>query len=132
MFLSSFGLSATKRILVVDDEPMMISALERILLDYDVASEPSPESALARIAQGERFDAILCDIVMPGLTGIELHGRIAAISPAAAARMIFMTGYLTRAKELLGSVKNRCLEKPFAVEEMRSAVQACVGSRPEA
>jgi CheY-like chemotaxis protein len=85
VFLSAFGSPPSGRVLVVDDEPMLTSAVERILLEYDVVVETSSPRA-----RGERFDAILCDVEMPELTGIELHDRVRRISPAAA-RMIFMT-----------------------------------------
>ena len=48
--------------------------------------------ALARITAGERFDVILCDLMMPHMTGMDLHAALAGAVPEQAERMIFMTG----------------------------------------
>ena len=63
----------------------------------------------------ERFDVILCDMMMPRLTGIDLYERISALAPEQAARMVFMTGgvFTARATEFLSDRSRRRLEKPF-------------------
>src|SRR5207247_1132132 len=61
-----------RRVLVVDDEPLIGQVLLRILRsDYDVSVPKSSTEALARILGGERYDVILCDLLMPRLTGME-------------------------------------------------------------
>jgi len=81
-----------RRILVVDDEPSLCATIERILSrDHDVTAITSAKQALKLIEGGERFDAILSDLMMPEMTGPELYGKIGEAFPDQAARMIFMT-----------------------------------------
>ena len=81
------------RILVVDDEPMLCSAVERILsVEHDVTVVQSARRALEILKDDAQFDVILSDLMMPQMTGIELHAALLKISPELAAKMIFMTG----------------------------------------
>ncbi|MEQ1832758.1 MAG: ATP-binding protein [Candidatus Eisenbacteria bacterium] len=80
------------RLLAVDDEPMLLrlmtQALER---GWQVTPSSSGEDAL-RLLREQQFDAVLCDLMMPGVSGMELAARVAATDPALRARMVFMTG----------------------------------------
>lgn len=59
-------------VLVVDDEPLVRRSLERALSrKHDVVALGSASEALRRIDGGERFDAILCDLMMQGTNGID-------------------------------------------------------------
>ena len=103
-------------VLIVDDEPSMDRVMTRVLGRFHhVSCEASAEKALARISAGERFDAIVCDLHMPGMTGMALHAELLRIAHDQAARMIFMTGNAdTRdVRGFLDGVTNRHLEKPF-------------------
>ena len=68
------------RVLVVDDEPMIGAAIQRTLLARPRGGhhDAAPREALGRLRQGERFDVILCDLMMPQMTGMDLHARAAA------------------------------------------------------
>ncbi len=104
------------RILVVDDEPLVGRAVRRSLLDVaEVEVEESSRAALARIERGERFDLVLCDVMMPELSGPELHAAIERLDPALAHRVVFMTGgaFSAPEQEFLARVANVCLEKPL-------------------
>jgi signal transduction histidine kinase len=106
------------RVLVVDDEVAIGRALARSLGRYhDVVTLTSGKEALARIASGERFDAILSDLMMPEVTGMELHEELSRIAPDQAKRMIFLTGgaFTERGRLFLDHVPNVRLEKPFDV-----------------
>jgi FixJ family two-component response regulator len=63
---------------------------------------------------------------MPGLTGIDLHERLARDRPDVAARVVFITGgtYTSRAREYLDKVPNGRLDKPFNVKQLFEAVQS--------
>jgi PAS domain S-box-containing protein len=113
------------RILVVDDEPMMCRALARMLgSEHEMLSTTDPREAVRRIESGERFDLVLSDVAMGGMTGIELYGRLAKVAPELADRMLFMTGgALTAAAALfLDSRSDQVLEKPLTADLVRSAV----------
>jgi len=70
------------KILVVDDDPVIIKALEVRLNreGYETTATVNPEKAVAALAQ-EKFDLIISDIIMPYLSGIELLTQIKASSP---------------------------------------------------
>jgi CheY-like chemotaxis protein len=115
---------------VVDDEPAIRRAAVRLLAaEHEVVSFEDAHSAADRIRAGERFDAILCDILMPGMTGIELHRVLREVAPAQADAMIFITGgaFTAEGRAFLDGVANPVLEKPFDTPAVRRAIRALVG-----
>jgi CheY-like chemotaxis protein len=82
---------------------------------HEVASTSSPGEALERLRSEPLFDVVLCDLMMPGMTGMQLHDELLRVRPEIAERMVFMTGgaFTPEAREFLARVPNRCLEKPF-------------------
>jgi CheY-like chemotaxis protein len=118
------------RVLVIDDEPFIGNAVRRTLeLDHEVVVEANAPAALARIAAGERFDAILCDLMMPVMTGMDVHAELARTAPEQAERVVFFTGgaFTSEARTFLARVANRKLEKPFEPAELRRLVALLVG-----
>jgi signal transduction histidine kinase len=117
------------RILVVDDEPMLCSAVERILsVEHDVTVVQSARRALEILKDDPRFDVILSDLMMPQMTGIELHAALARIAPELAAKMIFMTGgaFSPSAMAFLESASNPTIDKPFKPAALRRVVQTLI------
>jgi signal transduction histidine kinase len=117
------------RVLVVDDEPAMGRALQRSLREHmDVVTLTNGKEAIGRIAAGERFDAILSDVMMPEVTGMELYERVAEIAPDQAQRMIFVTGgaFTTAAREFLDQVPNPRIEKPVEATNLLAIVAGLV------
>ncbi len=114
----------TASILVVDDEPAIQDILTWALSaeGYRVASAGSGEEALTRV-EGEDFDVIVTDIVMPGLDGLEVLERSRVLSPRAA--VIVMTAYaaLETAIAALRRGAADYLEKPFSVDLLKERVQ---------
>ncbi len=122
--------AARGRILVVDDEPIVCFSLERLLsTEGEVVALTSARQALASIQAGERFDVILCDLMMPEMDAPVLYEEIRKISPAQAERMVFVTGgaFTVRAREFLESVPNPRLGKPFDVEALVELVRSRIG-----
>ncbi len=119
------------RILVVDDEPMMTTALRRMLqkASHDVVVANAARQALALITAGDRFDVILCDLMMPDVTGAELHAKLCAIAPDQASRMVFMTGgaFTAEARAFLSSVPNRRVDKPIEKAQLDRALREQLG-----
>jgi PAS domain S-box-containing protein len=114
-----------RRVLVVDDERLVGEAIARALSeDNDVDVVTEAEEALARVARGERYDVILCDLMMPVMTGMDLYAEIVRVAPKLAGRLVFMTGgaFTARARAFLESVVNPCLEKPLDTSKLRSII----------
>jgi PAS domain S-box-containing protein len=118
------------RVLVVDDEPSVAAAVRRVLASlHDVVVRGSAEEALDDIGRGERFDAILCDLMMPRMTGMELHAELARSAPDQASRMVVLTGgaFTEGAREFLDRVALPRCEKPFDAAGLRELVRRVVG-----
>jgi CheY-like chemotaxis protein len=112
--------------LIVDDEVLLANSLCLLLsAEFDVATTVRPEQAFEWIASGEAYDVILCDVMMPGMNGVELRNRLEPIAPDQAARIVFITGGLLipQVRALLDSVPNTCLEKPLDLEGLRELIR---------
>ncbi len=122
--------TARGRVLVVDDDPLVSSALRRTLVrDHEVEVVVSSRRALELLTSpGSGFDVILCDLMMPEMTGMELHAQLTAEAPEQARRMVFITGgaYTPAAREFLERVSNPRVEKPFEPEALREQVSEWV------
>ena len=121
------------RLMVVDDEPLVGAVIERTLGDrLDVVAVADPRDALELLARGERFDLILSDLLMPGMTGMELHEEVRRLSPDLAARMVFLSGgaFTPATREFLARPGMECIEKPFDLETIRAAVARRLSSAP--
>jgi len=123
--VSSRGLPPA-RVLVVDDDPLVSRALARSLNDCEVVVASDARDALARIGRGEAFDVIVCDLMMPGMTGMDLYDAIRQVAPAQLERMIFLSGgaVTTRAREFVATVPNILMEKPFDIRRLREIVRS--------
>jgi signal transduction histidine kinase len=110
------------RVLVIDDEPLIGTSVRRLLApEHDVLSLTRGQAAIDRIAAGERYDLILCDVMMPEMSGMDVYEQIRRISPEEAERMVFVTGgaYTPRTEEFLRDVSNARIEKPFDAAKLR-------------
>ncbi len=118
------------RVLVVDDDPMIGKTLGRGLDDeHDVTVVTDGEQALDLLLGGRWFDVILCDLMMPNVTGIDLYAELSRARPEIVDRIVFMTGgaFTPAGRSFLASVPNQRLEKPFASESLRAIVRGLVG-----
>ncbi len=120
------------RILVIDDEPLIGGLIVRVLgAAYTVVAVQHGRTGLDLLAEADDFDLVLCDLMMPGLTGMDVHAALEARRSPHAASMVFLTGgaFVGHAGEFLSRVPNPCLEKPFLAEEMRAAVREALAAR---
>lgn len=117
------------RVLVVDDEHLITMAVQRALsLQHEVRSFDRAQAAFECMSQGERFDVILCDLMMPDMSGMELHAWVSRIAPDQASRMVFLTGgiFTSHARAFLAAVPNTHIEKPFDTHRLRLVVNGCL------
>jgi len=113
------------RILVIDDDAIVARGLERALRDsHDVEVANHAAHALDAIRKGERYDVILCDVMMPGMTGREVYDRIRTGHPGLERRIVLVTGgaFVPRLAEFLESVDNPKLLKPFTEDQVLAAI----------
>jgi len=114
---SAAGASApAHRVLVVEDEGAVAAGL-RLLLEqeYQVDVASTGQEALTKLSSGTAFDAVLCDLMMPGMSGIELFRILRARSPGLEQKLVFMTGgaFTPEAEAFLEEIENPRVEKPF-------------------
>jgi PAS domain S-box-containing protein len=117
------------RVLIIDDEPMVVATLRRVLArHHDIATTTSAREALERLRAGQHFDVVLCDLMMPDMTGMALHEALEHDLPDVARRMIFITGgaFTPRGIDFLERVQNPRIEKPFDVRTLLQMVRAFV------
>lgn len=118
-------------VLIVDDEVLFATSLKRLLAtDHEVTLARSGREALELVRGGTRFDAILCDLMMPEMTGAELHAALSELAPALARRMIFITGgaFSPASQAFLDGISNPWFEKPCDLGRLRTALRAIVGT----
>jgi signal transduction histidine kinase len=126
------GPSGRARILVVDDEPMFGKAVERVLgEDHEIIFETIANRALSRLSAGEKFDVIVCDMMMPDCTGMDFYGKASSIDATLAARIVFTTGgaFTGPARDFLDRVSNPRVAKPFTKAEIETALELVLGGQ---
>jgi CheY-like chemotaxis protein len=118
---------------VVDDEPGVARPLGELLSDeFIVRSTSSPKEAFASVLTGAWYDVILSDVTMPEMTGVDLHGRVYAVSPVLASRFVFMTAGVdsARLQAALDALPNLVLDKPVDIEDLRELIRRRVLVHP--
>ncbi|MCC6811060.1 MAG: response regulator [Deltaproteobacteria bacterium] len=116
-------------ILVVDDEPMVAAGVRRTLAqEQDVISFTSGKQALQWIAEGNRPAAVILDVMMPEMSGIEVFTELTRLAPELAPRTLFMSGgaFSASAIEFFAKIANTRLEKPFEPDTLRDVVRRLV------
>jgi signal transduction histidine kinase len=115
------------RVLVVDDEPIICFTLERLLASqHEVVALTDARDVLTRIDAGDRFDVILCDLMMPGMDGAELYRALRERARDQADAIVFVTGgaFTERAQRFLAEVPNPRVDKPFDVVALMDLVRS--------
>ncbi len=113
------------RVLVVDDEPMLGTVVKRALGgDHDVTTVTDGQQALEALAR-DRYDIVLCDLMMPRMTGMEVHAELSRRDRDFADRIIFITGgaFTAQARKFVAEVPNRCFEKPIDMAALKQVIR---------
>jgi len=109
------------RVLVVDDEPLVGTTVSRALADCEIAVAAGGAEALERVRRGESWDWILCDVMMPAMSGPDLYLELARVAPHLQRRLIFMTGgaFSEGAVGFLEGWSGPVVHKPFDTPALR-------------
>ena len=93
---------------------------------HEITIATSGEEALERLRADADFDVVACDLMMPGMSGIDLYRRLLDELPDIARRMVFITGgaFTQRSTEFLQSIPNPHLVKPFTAANFNDLVQS--------
>jgi PAS domain S-box-containing protein len=115
------------RVLVIDDEVQICRYVSRIFRSgADVVALTSAREGLARLMSPERFDLVLCDVMMPDMTGIDLYEELRAKNPSLLRRVYFMTGgaFTPRAQAFLDTIGAARIDKPLDRKHLMSLLAA--------
>lgn len=121
------------RVLIIDDEPLLGKSLRRTLKDHDVTFTENPARALELCSETD-YDVIVCDLMMPVISGEAVYEHLREHAPELASRMIFMTGgaFTPGAQRFLREVPNPMLTKPFGPDDLRVAIRRVIDQKREA
>ncbi|HYO67356.1 MAG TPA: ATP-binding protein [Archangium sp.] len=113
------------RMLIIDDEPLVARSLSRLIgRQHQVTVVVNAQEGLERLTSGEPFDIVFCDLMMPGITGMDIYERVCERKPELSKRFVFITGgtYTPRARQFRETVPNAWLEKPFDVQHLQRLI----------
>ena len=122
------------RLLLVDDEPLIAGLIQRTLRrSWDITCASSASAGLELI-RTQSFDAILCDLMMPVMTGMEFEEKLARLNPALRARTLFLTGGAAtpEAEAFLARPDVRHLTKPLRMADLDARLLALLAQAPPA
>jgi CheY-like chemotaxis protein len=118
----------TWRVLIADDDPAICTLIETVLRKgpYQIVIRNDAESALVALDREGLFDIIICDFMLPGISGIDLIERLRADERTRNVPILMISGHTNYAMD--GRAKtagaNLFLNKPFTISQLRTAVNS--------
>jgi CheY-like chemotaxis protein len=111
------------RVLVIDDEPVLLRGLKRSLSEHDVTTATSVNQGM-QLYSSHDFDIVFCDVMMPEYNGLEFYTRLTALGPRHAERLVLMTGgvFADRLGCSLADIPSPCILKPFKHGELERLI----------
>lgn len=122
------GAVSTRRVLVIDDDHAVRTLFDALLsrAGYEVEHALDGEDGLAKINGGDGYAAIILDLMMPNLGGLELLTRLSYSNPNVLKKIIIATG---ASRAYLEQVDRRSIHalirKPFDINDLVGAVLTC-------
>ena len=116
------------RVLVIDDEEGILNSVRRTLRVHEVVTARGGQQALEIIAERQDFDVVLCDLVMPEITGMEVYEKVSSEYPILAKRFVFLTGgaFTPRAMDFVNKVENKKYDKPLDNKTLLEIVEKAI------
>jgi DNA-binding response OmpR family regulator len=110
--------------LVVDADPLVGEAIARALGEESELTLASDARQATQLLGHDPFDLVLCDLMLPETSGVDLYVELLRTAPHLVSRIAFMAGGAStaRARAFLSSISNPCLEKPLDMSELRRLV----------
>lgn len=120
------------RVLVADDDPEICTLIKTILSKgpYDVTLCNDAESALVHIQQGEAFDILISDFMLPGISGIELITQVRQSNATSRIPIVMISGHNNYAMDARAKAAgaNAFLNKPFSLVQLRTIVTSLLSN----
>ncbi len=126
----SEALARRLRVLVIDDEPSLLRAYQRLLGGtFDLSTAAGGREAIELLAVDDAWDAVFCDLMMPDVDGRAVHAWVVAQRPALAPRLIFCTGgtFTPRGVAFAATRGDAVLHKPVSREQFVAAARRARG-----
>jgi two-component system, OmpR family, phosphate regulon response regulator PhoB len=118
----------TWRVLIADDDPAICTLIETVLRKgpYDIITRNDAESALVALDRDGLFDIIICDFMLPGISGIDFIERLRADERTRAVPVLMISGHTNYAMDgrARNAGANLFLNKPFTISQLRTAVNS--------
>jgi two-component system NtrC family sensor kinase len=125
------GRPRVQRVLVADDEPVILDLMVDLLGErgYRVDTATTGREALAKLSAG-RYDAVVVDLRMPEMDGIQLYQEMARHAPALRARVVFATGDTVEesTRRFLAATGQPVLTKPFEIDKVLGALEGLLSA----
>jgi len=120
-------------ILLVDDEPGMLRYIRTLLEveDYKVETASTGEEAVERVQKGSRPDLVLCDLLMPGIDGLQTLEQIRQLQPGAKVVMLSCVGDTRKVVQAMRLGAYDYLTKPFQKAELDAVLNQCLGTNQQ-
>jgi CheY-like chemotaxis protein len=124
------------RVLVADDDPEILALIGKVLSDepFEVTLCNDAESALVRLQRGGRYDILISDFMLPGISGIDLIHQVRNNGATATMPVVMISGHGNYAMDSRAKMAgaNAFLRKPFTLSHLRTTVQQLLGRSPAA
>ncbi|GHG73748.1 hybrid sensor histidine kinase/response regulator [Comamonas sp. JC664] len=116
--------SPRRRILVVDEEPRVVDLLRRLMQGHELVTAAHGDEALEVLRASADVDIILCDLMMPGLSGIQFYEQVRKTWPGLQERIVFTSGgaFTVEMQRFLQQVKNPLLTKPLERQRLQGVL----------
>ncbi len=117
------------RVMVIDDEEPIRSLMKRLLgTHHEVVTAESGAAAMELLERDRSFDLIICDVMMPAVSGMDLHKWLVDTDPDLAKNLLFITGgaFTPKTREYLAQVENLRVEKPFNAKNLQRLVRSLI------
>jgi signal transduction histidine kinase/ActR/RegA family two-component response regulator len=126
--------SPQAKVLVIDDDLLVARSLARSLREHAVEVMSDGRAALDRLLNGPAFDVVICDLMMPGVTGMDIRETLAQRAPEYLERLVFISGgaVTERARQLLAQPGVRWLSKPVDTARLERVLRAVLAKRERA